>query len=405
MSADDKQPDNEFIEPTMASRASDPGFADGWLNVTLNARGIRLTSDLENTGTDRTPAPQEPRARLIALMGNAPGRMYPIDDEVYVGRDPKCAVWTPELDISRKHARIYHDEGNAYVVEDLGSKNGTLVNGVAVDRKVLGFGDRIQLGTNTSFLFSQNDQLQDQLLQAQKMEAMGRLAASVVHDFGNLLTSILGHVGLLESNDHAMSDEQIRSAVDGTRAAALRGSELIQQLLRFVRHKESEPDVVDVTNVVRDAAQILRPTIRGAITVDLELADQLEIVGDKTHIHQLVLNLLTNARDAMPDGGELRVTLRETRRKSAKLSTLPALPPGAYIVLSVADTGIGMDAATQRRLFEPFFTTKAPEQGTGLGLAAAYGIVRAHGGGVEVQSTVGEGSEIKVYLPKPQPTK
>ena len=367
-----------------------------WLHQTLDAGKLKLPPS-----ADPLPQVASSQARLIALMDNSPGRTFPLDHELIIGRDPKCSVWTPQLDVSRRHARIYVDDTNAYIVEDLDSKNGTLVNGVTVSRKTLNFGDRIQIGTSAHFLFSQSDQLHEQLLQSQKMEAMGRLAASVVHDFGNLLTSVLGHVGLIEDSEAVVADKDVLASVHAVKSAAQTGAALIQQLLRFAKSGESKPVPVSISEVVEEAIRIVHSSLRSHIHVHLDLGPDLYAVGDKSQLHQLILNLVTNARDAMREGGTLTITSRHARLEHAKLTTLPALPSGAYTVLTVEDTGHGMNSDTQQRIFEPFFTTKDPDRGTGLGLAAVYGIVRSHGGGIEVISTPGSGTTFQVFLPLP----
>ena len=354
------------------------------------------------TPGESLPTVARHHARLVALMGDSPGKIFPLDDELVIGRDPKCSVWTPQLDVSRRHARIFIDDSENFFIEDLGSKNGTLVNGKTVLRKNLHFGDRVQIGASANFVFSQNDQLHEQMLQSQKMEAMGRLAASVVHDFGNLLTSLLGHVELIENRPSVVADTEVSSSVSAVKTAAQQGTQLIQQLLRFAQDRKSKPESIAIADVIQQATHILAASLQGKIRVQLELSPDLLVVGDRSQIHQLVMNLLTNARDAMPNGGTLTITTTHVRLHHANLTTLPAISAGAYVVLCVEDTGCGMDLDAQQRIFEPFYTTKSADRGTGLGLAACYGIVRSHGGGIDVLSTPDVGTSFRVYLPLPQ---
>ena len=241
-------------------------------------------------------------------------------------------------------------------------------------------------------------ELEEQLHQAQKMEAVGRLAGGVAHDFNNLLTVILGYSDLLrEQLDH---DPVLFQEADEIRRAADRAATLTQKLLAFSRRQVLSPRPVDLDDVLQGMADMLRRLIGEDVELTLKRAGGLALTRvDPAQVEQIVMNLAVNARDAMPRGGRLTIETANVELRGGH-SGRRAVEPGAYVMLAVTDTGHGMDAATQEHLFEPFFTTKAPGKGTGLGLSTVYGIARQSGGTVLVTSEPGRGSTFRVYLPQ-----
>ncbi|HEV8054752.1 MAG TPA: PAS domain S-box protein, partial [Candidatus Limnocylindrales bacterium] len=246
---------------------------------------------------------------------------------------------------------------------------------------------------------SERRMLEDQLRQALKMEAIGRLAGGIAHDFNNLLTAINGYSQLLVSSlaaeDPRREDaEQIRLA--GERAAALTG-----QLLAFSRRQLLQPEVLDVHEVIHGLAPMIRRLIGAHIELRLVLRARSPLVlADRARLEQVIVNLSVNARDAMPDGGTLSIETSVLDLQTPRRLGQDVAAAGRYVELRVRDTGIGMDAATRRRVFEPFFTTKEPGRGTGLGLATAYGTVRQSGGHLRVTSAPGKGTSFRVALPE-----
>ncbi len=237
-----------------------------------------------------------------------------------------------------------------------------------------------------------------QLMQAQRMEAVGRLAGGVAHDFNNLLTVILGSASLLSEDLEQDHPGQPRLHEIG--AAARSAAALTAQLLAFSRQGVTQPAVISVNDVVRHAEPLLRRLIGDHIALAVAPADTLPAVrADPGQIEQVLINLVANARDAMPDGGRILVTTTEHVVSTAESARTPGLRPGKYVALAVTDSGIGMDAATQSRVFEPFFTTKELGKGTGLGLATVYGIVKQGGGWIGVESSPGSGTTFTVLLP------
>jgi two-component system cell cycle sensor histidine kinase/response regulator CckA len=240
---------------------------------------------------------------------------------------------------------------------------------------------------------------EDQLRQSQKMDAIGRLAGGVAHDFNNLLTVILGYTEqMLERLDPR---EPLRTAALEIQGAAERAAGLTRQLLAFSRKQVLEPRLLDLNAVLSGTSGLLRRLISEDVQLDVRLDPDLgRVIADEHQIQQVIMNLAINARDAMPQGGRLTLsTSNETLDESYALQHLP-LAPGEYVLLTVADTGVGMDAATRARAFEPFFTTKEPGKGTGLGLATVYGIIQQSGGYIWVYSEPGHGTVFKIYLPR-----
>jgi PAS domain S-box-containing protein len=235
------------------------------------------------------------------------------------------------------------------------------------------------------------------LLQAQKMDAIGRLAGGIAHDFNNLLTAILGYSGMLLDRKDLISD--VRIELSEIRKAGTRAADLTRQLLAFSRKQNLQPQVVDLNSIVVNLEKMLRRLIHENIALTTLLDPELPRVKvDPGQMEQVILNLAVNARDAMPEGGTLTI---ETS-SSDQVRGLPKevqVPQGKYVVLSISDNGVGMSPEVQAHLFEPFFTTKPQGQGTGLGLSTVYGIVKQSNGFVTVSSRLGKGSRVEVFLP------
>ena len=241
--------------------------------------------------------------------------------------------------------------------------------------------------------------LEGQLLQAQKMEAVGRLAGGVAHDFNNLLMAIMGYGELMRAK--VLKDDPLYGHLENILKAGDRAAALTQQLLTFSRQQIIQPQVIDLNRVVLD----LEPMLRRLIGEDLHLevvTDRRPVVvkADPGQMGQIVMNLVVNARDAMPQGGRLTLKTSAVDLTEGCHSRFGLTPPGAYVRLVVQDTGVGMDEATQNHVFEPFFTTKEPGKGTGLGLSTVYGIVKQSGGYLDLESSPGAGSTFSIYLPR-----
>ena len=255
---------------------------------------------------------------------------------------------------------------------------------------------RPKLVTAVVIDMTERKKLEEQFWQAQKMEAVGRLAGGVAHDFNNLLTVINGYGQI--ALDQLPNGDPIRDMVQQMTSAGERAAGLTAQLLAFSRKAIVEPKVLDLNDIVTQSAKLLRRLIGEDITLTTVLAPDLNRVrADPTQVEQVILNLAVNAKDAMPRGGRLTIETRGVRLREEEVLVYPDLPHGDYVQLAVSNTGTGMSDEVKAQAFEPFFTTK--QAGTGLGLAVVHGAVKQSGGRVDVYSELGVGTTFKVLLP------
>ena len=247
---------------------------------------------------------------------------------------------------------------------------------------------------------SERRKLEEQFRQAQKMEAVGRLSGGVAHDFNNLLGVIIGYAEFLQENMDA--ENNLRSSVDEILKAGKRAASLTRQLLAFSRQQVLDPKVLDLNGVVSDMEKLLRRLIGEDIELTTHLVPELaHLKADQGQLEQVLMNLVVNARDAMPQGGKLVIETQNMVMDQAFVRRYPyPVQPGPYVLLTVTDGGIGMDAETKARAFEPFFTTKEKGKGTGLGLSTVYGVVKQSGGYIDIYSAPGAGTTFKIYLPR-----
>ena len=244
---------------------------------------------------------------------------------------------------------------------------------------------------------TERKKLEAQFLRAQRLESIGTLAGGIAHDLNNILAPITMSVGLLKLDERA--PDRVR-LLDTIEASGRRGAEMVRQVLGFARGIEGERVSVNLRHVCREVQKILRQTMPRNIDVECMLPSDLWwITADATQIHQVLMNLCVNARDAMPNGGRLRLEVANVTLDEVYSSMTSSLSPGPYVLITADDSGIGMDRDTLERIFEPFFTTKEVGKGTGLGLSTVLTIVKSHGGAVEVASEPGVGTTFKVYLP------
>lgn len=241
-------------------------------------------------------------------------------------------------------------------------------------------------------------QLEAQLRQSQKMEAIGQLAGGVAHDFNNLLTVIEGYIDLLKSKLNGNSS--VESYIKQMKKATERAVSLTRQLLTFSRRQVVQPKIIDVNKTIKELSKMLNRLIGEHIELITNFDPDLwRINVDPSQFEQIVLNLIVNARDAMPEGGELTIETEQIKLDKNYQRFHPDVKPGDYVLIKVSDTGVGMSEEVQQRIFEPFFTTKEKGKGTGLGLATVYGIIKQNNGHITVQSELGKGTTFSVYLP------
>jgi two-component system cell cycle sensor histidine kinase/response regulator CckA len=245
--------------------------------------------------------------------------------------------------------------------------------------------------------------LEDQFRQAQKMEAVGRLAGGIAHDFNNLLMVISGYAEVLL--EQLSADHPLQGKVRAVQQASDRATTLTRQLLAFSRKQLLELKIVDLNAIVRDMERLLRPLIGENVELATSLTSGVGCTrADAGQLEQVIMNLVVNAKDAMPNGGRIVIQTGNVTLDDSYRGEQTFIQPGEYVMLSVRDTGLGMDKETQSRMFEPFFTTKEKGKGTGLGLSTVYGIIKQSGGYIFVQSEVGRGSTFSIYLPRVQGT-
>jgi len=276
-----------------------------------------------------------------------------------------------------------------------------LINGTILDRYSAPVRDRN--GQHHGRIWSFRDiterrKMEGQIQQMQKMESIGQLAGGIAHDFNNILTALVGNIYLARTD--ASVTPAMLEYLDNMTAATQRAADLVNQILTFSRQKKAEREPIQLNHTVLEALKLLRASLPAGIRIQTELTETPTVLANATAIHQVIMNLGTNAWHAMrPHPGVLKVDMRTMEADADFVKLHPGLRPGGYVMLSVSDSGCGMDRATQERVFDPFFTTKAVGEGTGLGLAVVHGIMRSHEGAVTVYSQPGEGTAFHLYFP------
>ncbi len=286
-------------------------------------------------------------------------------------------VWRGEMTNRRKDGSLYIQEATITPVRD---ESGAIVRLVGVGQDV-----------------TERRDLEAQLRQAQKMEAVGQLAGGIAHDFNNLLTTVLASAEML--SDQIPRASSLREDVDAIAKAGKRGAELTRNLLAFSRRQRLEMQVVDLTAVIAEFAQIIRRVLREDIVLRVDLYEPVWVRADPMAVEQMLMNLATNARDAMPSGGTLAIEAGHERLEEGSPLLNGSGKPGDHAIITVRDTGAGMTDEVRRRVFEPFFTTKPVGSGTGLGMAMVYGLMKQLSGVVSVESELGRGTSIRLAFP------
>jgi signal transduction histidine kinase/CheY-like chemotaxis protein len=345
-----------------------------------------------------TAALNTTKARIVVLQGTHTGRKYPLDETNDIGRGSSCTVQLEDSMVSRRHAIVQRREDGGWDLVDLGSRNGTLLNGRRITREPVRFGDRIQIG-ETVLLFSHVDPLEERILQRQKLEAIGRLGAGIAHDINNLLGGILMNAEYLAGLDatRTLRDPDVVESLSDLRAAASLGADLTRRILALARRGSGEHQQIDLSALVTESIELARRTFGRAIRIERAIMPGIHVRGDRAHLHQMCMNLFLNARDAMPEGGRLKVALAHAT--PAEIDSDMVAVAGHHATIVVQDDGIGMDAETRARIFEPFFTTKSADKGSGLGLSTVLDVVTAHGGTIDCASEPGHGTTFRIVLP------
>ncbi len=313
-------------------------------------------------------------------------RMSVLDLRPLTDRDSRDAVWKYST-LGAFHQGTWRHQ----------SKDGRIFKVELVAHELDYAGKKVRLVVAQDV--SERQQLEEQLRQAQKMEAVGRLAGGVAHDFNNLLMVIKGHTELLLGSLPA--EDASRRKIEQIERSADRATTLTRQLLAFSRMQVLQPRTINLNTIVEDMGKLLPRLIGEDIELAIHTARDLGAIrADAGQIEQILMNLAVNARDAMPKGGKLLIETSNQELDGEYKSVHPVVKPGKYVLLAVSDTGTGMDAETQAHIFEPFFTTKEQGKGTGLGLSTVYGVVKQSGGFIWVYSELGKGATFKIYLPR-----
>jgi two-component system, cell cycle sensor histidine kinase and response regulator CckA len=363
---------------------------------------LRTPSGPRRAARTRQNSSVQQAALLVVLVGPDAGKRITVGDGVIVGRDVDGRGLIIDEGVSRRHMRVSRQADGSHLVEDLGSRNGTYVNGQRVEAAPLQSGDKVAVGSGTILLFTRNDRYEEQVVRAQKMQALGQLAGGVAHDFNNLVLAILGNVDYLKTRDHDAPPD-VTECLGEIETAARRAAQLTRQLLSFARKRESVMEPVDIPALVHEATSLLRRTLPRNVELVADVTPGLGVMGDSAQLLQVLINAGINAGQAMPTGGRLGI---RAERFSMHGDTMPiGLTPGRYVRIEIDDSGMGMDADTLSRAFQPFFSTKPDGEGTGLGLSTAQSVVRDHGGEIDIRSRVGEGTRVSVYLPASEPSR
>src|SRR5437868_2550108 len=333
----------------------------------------------------------------ILFWNKSAERIYGWRSAEVIGRNIRNIIYTGSLDQYRKAKQCVLDEGEWEGELKQLTKDGREI--IAESRWTLVRDDR---GNPKSVLVINTDvserrKIESQFLRAQRMESIGTLAGGIAHDFNNLLSPILMAIGMLQKR---FPDEDSQRLLALLQASAERGAGLVRQVLSFARGVEGQRIRLQPRHLIKEIVKILKDTLPKSIEVNCQTPEDLWLVaGDATQLHQVLMNLCVNARDAMPQGGRLTIKAENLRLDDNYARMNLDARSGPHTLITISDTGVGIPAGVIDKIFEPFFTTKEPGKGTGLGLSTAIGIVKSHGGFITVYSEMGRGTQFKIHLP------
>lgn len=385
-------------------------FKASWAMINSRECLVSFLTDVTER-RDALRALEESEERLRTILNSLQVGILIIDAKTRTITDTNPAVaamiGAPEEEIvgSLCHNYVCPSDKDACPILDLGqvvnNSERILLNAQGVEIPILKTASHITLGGQKYLLesfidISEKKTLEAQLIQAQKMEAVGRLAGGIAHDFNNLLMAISGHTELILMK--MVKDNPLRRRIEEIKKAGERAASLTRQLLAFSRKQMLKPEILDLNQLVSGIESMLKRLIGEDIKFMSSFnPDLYKIRADAGQIDQIILNLAINARDAMPEGGELIIETENVSVDEQFCKVVPEAQPGEFVCLSIADSGIGMDQELTQHIFDPFFTTK--ESGTGLGLSVVYGIVKQHGGWIKVYSAPGIGSNFQIFFP------
>lgn len=340
----------------------------------------------------------------MGLAGPLAGRRFVVSDSLTIGRGPDADVSINGESVSRRHAMVFRTPAGEFMIEDLGSRNGTLVNGTRASLHVLRFGDKIQIGEHALLAFTEHSEAEEQIARWQKLQFVGQLAAGVVHDLRNCMQVVLGNAGLMRRLLARLEDDRdgLLQCLEDVEAAAKHGASLTQQVLGFARSGRGLA-LIDMAGLLAETVAMMRRGVPAhtelRCATDQLAARDLVVLGDRTELLQVFINLIANASDALPRGGVVAIDAELRTLSLEERERVNVGAAGRAVVVHVEDDGVGMSGETSARAFEALFTTKQPGKGTGLGLVTVQRIVRDHGGDVRIASVPGEGTRVTVILP------
>jgi len=339
---------------------------------------------------------------LVVVAGSAAEKYHRIRAGMTFGRDPNADIPVLSRAASRAHALIKRGSDGQLLLVDLGSRNGTLVNGKLTKERALELGDTIQIG-GTVFVVADRSAIRDRDLETDHLRALRQVARRMSHRFNNLMSVVLSNVEFLrhETADERQGEKPVREEKDEVLAeietAAHQVIEMTNRLLGFADEPGRKAEPCDIGSLISEVAMVLKSQLESKVELAVDVEPELIVDGDRSALHTMLMNLCVNSLDAMPSGGTLEITSREARPDEA--SSIPPDAPGA-VVITVRDTGVGINEKLHKHVFDPLFTTKHQEENIGLGLTAVYGIVRGHHGHIAFESTPGQGCTFQVTLPR-----
>ncbi len=353
----------------------------------------------DETQESSAPATHSNRRDYIVMMtGSHAGASYEIVDSLVIGRQTECDIVLLDASASRRHTSIRRAR-SGLVLEDLGSSNGTYLNGKRVGSVELQNGDRVQIGSTILKVFSE-DELEIRLRHAQKMESLGRLASGAAHDFNNILSVVTASASLIAE---MTGRPELQSLVKNILDASDNAAKITRQMLGIARRTEFKRQSFEVRRLLKGLEAVFQQRTRGSHQLSIEVQSNLWLLADYGQLEQVLLNVFNNAIDALDQQpGSIEVTA-EAHALDMPHAVDLHLRPGRYTRIQIVDNGAGMTEDTARRALEPYFTTKAEGYGTGLGLPMALGIVEAHDGAMELKSALGEGTTVSIWLPLAEP--
>ncbi len=337
---------------------------------------------------------------LAVVAGPISRRFFEIESEVLIGRAPEADICIYSDEVSRFHTKIGVDEDENLFIEDLGSEKGTLVNGQIIEKQPLRYGDTIQIAY-AILVFVSSRLIRNTIDDSDRLESLGKLAGGVGHKFNNLMAVVLSNVSFLRNMalNGRIAQQSMLDALTEIESSASQAIDMTGQLLGFADLRRNETSATNISELITEVATLAQNIIDEKIKVKVRVEPELVVEGDRALLHTMLMNVCMNARDAMPDGGELHLKAGLEEMSEDAFPMEPLLSNDPWVVVTIRDTGTGINEEVCGRVFTPLFTTNLDGSTRGLGLTVVYGVIRAHNGYVAIESEPGAGTTFKIYLP------